>query len=228
MPEDMNIEAAYALSERGGDAPEGRPRWRELGEIFEVVILAIVAVATAWSGYQAARWDGRQAFLYGVSTRIRVEADEAATLGGQQRLLDVSTFNTWIEVSALGKDRVADLYVDRFSPEFRVAFDAWLLTKPFSNPDAPPGPSFMPEYHNERAEHAAELNERANEAFDRGTEARETADRYVRQTVLFATVLFLVAISQRFTYRAVRHTATALAGALMIFALLGVATLPRI
>lgn len=228
MPEEMNIEAAYALSERGGDAPEGPPRWRELGEIFEVVILAIVAVATAWSGYQAARWDGRQAFLYGVSTRIRVEADEAATLGGQQRLLDVSTFNTWIEVSALGKDRVADLYVDRFSPEFRVAFDAWLLTKPFSNPDAPPGPSFMPEYHNERTKHAAELNERANEAFDRGTEARETADRYVRQTVLFATVLFLVAISQRFTYRAVRHTATALAGALMIFALLGVSTLPRL
>lgn len=228
MPEEMNVEAAYALSERGADAPEERRRWKELGEIFEVVILAIVAVATAWSGYQAARWDGRQAFLYGVSTRIRVEADEAATLGGQQRLLDVSTFNTWIEVSALGKDRVADLYVDRFSPEFRVAFDAWLLTRPLSNPDAPPGPSFMPQYHNSRIEHAAELNERANEAFDRGTEARETADRYVRQTVLFATVLFLIAISQRFTYRAVRQTATALAGALMIFALVGVAALPRL
>jgi hypothetical protein len=228
MPEEMNVEAAYALSERGAATPEEPRRWRELGEIFEVVILAIVAVATAWSGYQAARWDGRQAFLYGVSTVIRVDADEAATLGGQQRLLDVSTFNTWIEVSALGKDRVADLYVDRFSPEFRVAFDAWLQTRPFSNPEAPPGPSFMPEYHNPQIEHAAELNERANEAFETGTEARETADRYVRQTVLFATVLFLVAISQRFTYRAVRQTATALAGALMIFALLGVATLPRL
>jgi hypothetical protein len=228
MPEEMNVEAAYALSERGAATPEEPRRWRELGEIFEVVILAIVAVATAWSGYQAARWDGRQAFLYGVSTVIRVDADEAATLGGQQRLLDVSTFNTWIEVSALGKDRVADLYVDRFSPEFRVAFDAWLQTRPFSNPEAPPGPSFMPEYHNRQIEHAAELNERANGAFETGTEARETADRYVRQTVLFATVLFLVAISQRFTYRAVRQTATALAGALMIFALLGVATLPRL
>jgi hypothetical protein len=228
MTEEMNIEAAYALSERGGDAPEGRPRWRELGEIFEVVILAIVAVATAWSGYQAARWDGRQAFLYGVSTRIRVEADEAATLGGQQRLLDVSTFNTWIEVSALGKDRVADLYVDRFSPEFRVAFDAWLLTKPFSNPDAPPGPSFMPEYHNEQSEHAVELNKEANSTFEEGTAARENADRYVRQTVLFATVLFMVAVSQRFTYRAVRLTATGLAATLMIFALVGVIWLPRI
>ena len=86
MPEEMNIETAYALSERGAGTPEEHRRWRELGEIFEIVILAIVAVATAWSGYQAARWDGRQAFLYGVSTRIRVEADEAATLGGSYTL----------------------------------------------------------------------------------------------------------------------------------------------
>lgn len=228
MPEDMNIEAAYALSERDAQASGKQRRRRELGEIVEVVILAIVAVATAWSGYQAARWDGRQAFLYHEATRIRVEAGLAATLGGQQRLLDVTTFNTWIEVRAQGQDRIADLYVDRLSPEFRVAFDAWLQTRPFSNPDAPPGPSFMPEYHNQQIEHAAELNERATKASVGGTEARETADRYVRLTVLFATVLFLVAISQRFTYRAVRLAATSLAGALMIIALIGVITLPRL
>lgn len=228
MPEDMNIEAAYALSERDAQASGKQRRRRELGEIVEVVILAIVAVATAWSGYQAARWDGRQAFLYHEATRIRVEAGLAATLGGQQRLLDVTTFNTWIEARAQGQDRIPDLYVDRFSPEFRVAFDAWLQTRPFSNPDAPPGPSFMPEYHNQQIEHATELNKRATEASVSGTEARETADRYVRLTVLFATVLFLVAISQRFTYRAVRLAATSLAGALMIFALIGVITLPRL
>jgi hypothetical protein len=228
MPEEMNIEAAYALSERGAQVSGKQRRRREIGEIVEVVILAIVAVATAWSGYQAARWDGRQAFLYHEATRIRVEAGLAATLGGQQRLLDVTTFITWIEARAQGQDRIADLYVERFSTEFRVAFDAWLQTRPFSSHDAPPGPSFMSEYHNQQIEHAAELNERATEASERGTEARETADRYVRLTVLFATVLFLVAISQRFTYRAVRLAATSLAGALMIFALIGVITLPRL
>ena len=208
--------------------PDKQRRRRELGEIVEVVILAIVAVATAWSGYQAARWDGRQALLYGESTTMRIEADEAVTLGGQQRLLDVSTFNTWIEARAQGQDQIADLYVERFSPEFRVAFDAWLRTRPFSNPDAPPGPSFMPEYHNEQIEHAAELNRQASEAFDGGTEARETGIDYVRLTVLLATVLFLVAVSQRFTYRAVRLTATMLAGGLLIIALFGVVTLPRL
>jgi hypothetical protein len=86
----------------------------------------------------------------------------------------------------------------------------------------------MPEYHNAQSEAATRLNEEANHAFVEGTEARETADRYVRQTVLFATVLFMVAVSQRFTYRAVRLTATGLAAGLMVFALLGVIFLPRI
>ena len=227
MPEDMNLEAAYALSERAGEAPDKRRR-KELSELIEVVILAIVAVSTAWSVYQAARWEGRQSFLYAESTRLRIEANEARTIGGQQRLLDVSTFNTWIEESAQGQDEIADLYVERFSPEYRVAFDAWLALDPFSNPDAPPGPSFMPEYRNEQIERADRLNDRAGETFEVGTDARETADRYVRLTVLFATVLFLVAVSQRFTFHVVRLAANGLAAVLMIIALVGVIVLPRL
>lgn len=34
-----------------------------------------------------------------------------------------------------------------------------------------------------------------------GTAARDTAERYLRDTVLFASVLFLVAIAQRFKVR---------------------------
>jgi hypothetical protein len=52
-------------------------------EIVEAFLLAVVAIATAWGGYQAARWDGRQAELYGRSSTIRKEADQALTLGGQ-------------------------------------------------------------------------------------------------------------------------------------------------
>ena len=92
MSEDMNLEAAYTLSERGGEPEKDtHQRRREISELIEVVVLAIVAVATAWSVYQAARFEGRQAFLYSESTRLRIEADESITLGGQQRLLDAHT-----------------------------------------------------------------------------------------------------------------------------------------
>jgi len=42
-------------------------------EILEVTVLALVAIAIAWSGYQATRWGGRQALL-----RIRVGANALA------------------------------------------------------------------------------------------------------------------------------------------------------
>jgi hypothetical protein len=84
----------------------------------------------------------REAELYAQASTLTIEANELDTLGGQQRLLDVSTFNTWIQARNEGRDELAALYVRRFSNEFRVAFDAWLKTNPFSNPTAPPGPSF--------------------------------------------------------------------------------------
>lgn len=228
MPEGMNVEIAHKLSGSGHEEHGRRRGWKEASEIVEVILLAIVAVATAWSGYQAARWDGRQAFLYGTASRQRIEADAALTLGGQQKLLDITTFNTWIAEQQSGDQEIADLYVRRFSAEFRVAFDAWLATHPFTDPQAPPGPGFMPEYHNSLNEQGATLNEAASVSFDEGTLARETADRYVRQTVLLATVLFLVAVAQRFTDRAVRMTAGGIAAVLMIIAVSGIATLPRI
>ena len=38
-------------------------------------------------------------------------------------------------------DKLAAIYARRFSPEYRVAFDAWLKTEPFTKPDAPSGTS---------------------------------------------------------------------------------------
>ena len=228
MPEDMNLEIAAALSEREEREAREKRRWEELVEIVEVALLAIVAVATAWSGYQAARWDGRQAFLYGASSTLHFEAEAAETLGAEQQLQDITTFNTWIQAHQQGDEELADLYVRRFSPEYRIAFDAWLETRPFSNPAAPPGPIFMPEYRNPDAERAAALNERARSMFEAGTAARETGERYVRQTVLFATVLFLVAIAQRFRFRGVRIAASVVAGVLMIVALVGMVSLARL
>lgn len=225
----MNIEAAHKLVEQpeGSPAAEGH-NWEQLAEILGVIVLALVAIATAWSGYQAARWDGRQAFLYGTASRLRIEADETITLGGQQKLLDVSTFNTWIQAKQAGDEQLAALYVRRFSPEYKVAFDAWLKTDPFHDPSAPPGPAFMREYVNAGNVAGQKLNDEASATFDEGTEARETAERYVRQAVLWASVLFLVAIAQRFKFRAVRMAAGIIALVVLIYAISGIVAFPRI
>jgi hypothetical protein len=226
MPEGMNVEIAHKLSKTEGKS--SKLRWEELTEIAEAVVLALVAVATAWSGYQAARWDGRQALLYATSAKLRVEAGLAATEGGQQRLLDVVTFNTWIEAKETKDAKVAALYERRFSPEYRVAFEAWLKTKPATNPDTPAGPSSMPQYHNALLQRSEQLNQEGTSAFAEGTQARETADNYVRGTVLLATVLFLIALAQRFKLRHVRLGLLAVAAGLTVYGLAAVAMYPRL
>ena len=201
---------------------------RDRVELVATILLAFAAVATAWSGYQAARWDGRQAELYARASTTRIEADESLTLGGQQRLLDVSTFNTWIQATTDGKQELADLYVRRFSPEYAVAFEAWLATDPFNNPDAPPGPSYMPHYRNSQIDQGTAMNEEANRIFEEGTAARTQAEDYVQTTLIFATVLFLLALSPRFKLRNVRIGVAVVAAALMILGVVTIAVFPRL
>jgi hypothetical protein len=229
MPESFNVEIAGTIAEASeAAATPARPRRVRVVEILEAALLAVVAIATAWSGYQAAKWDGRQAELYGESATIRVRAAQLLTLGGQQRLLDVTTFNTWIEAQSEGRRGLAALYERRFSPEFKIAFDAWIATDPLSNPDAYPGPSFMPEYVNPQIDEGTELNDLATRVFHAGTAARHRADDYVRTTVVLATVLFLLALSQRFTSLQVRVGVLGVAGGLMLYGLLTIATFPRL
>jgi hypothetical protein len=140
----------------------------------------------------------------------------------------VSTFNTWIEARSEGRRELAALYERRFSPEFKIAFDAWLAVDPLSNPKAPPGPSFMPEYVNPRIDRGSELNERATHVFDEGTTARSLADDYVRTTVVLATVLFLLALSQRFRLFRVRVGVLVVAGGLMMYGLFAIITFQRL
>jgi hypothetical protein len=226
MPEQMNVEVAHKLSERESKAGEKR-RWEEVIEILEVVLLAAAAIATAWSGYQAARGDGRQSVLYGQSSRDRFQADAASTLGGQELVADSSMFNAWLQAKAANNPQLQAAFARRFTPEYGSAFQAWLKTDPFTNPAAPAGPGYMPQYHNRQLEEARRLNDRASAAFTEGTEARETADTYVRVTVLFALVLFLVAVGQRFRVRIVRIGVNAVAFGLLAYGLYSLSTLPR-
>ena len=153
MPEQMNVEVAHKLSEREKTAAEKR-RWEEVLEIVEVVVLALAAIATAWSGYQAARGDGQQSILYSKASVDRVRANTAASLGQQRLAADGAMFSAWLEARAANDRQLQAMLVRRFSPEYRTAFTAWLATEPFTNPDAPSGPGYMPEYHNPQTEQA--------------------------------------------------------------------------
>ncbi len=229
MPEGMSIEVAHHLSEHEGksEPDEHRPRLHRVLEIIEVALLAVVAIATAWSGYQAARFDGKQSLQYGESSRLRFEADAASTRGGQELAADSAGFNTWQQAQADGQTALMGRIERRFTPDYRAAFDAWLQTDPLNDPTAPPGPGYMPGFSNPNMDKAAELNAEASSLFDEGTEARETGEKYVRDTVLFASVLFLVAMAQRQRSHGARVATNTIALGLLAFVMFSILTLPR-
>lgn len=220
-------ELAAGETAAGEKKSQRKRRWETLVEVVEVVVLAIVAVATSYSGYSAARWDGRQALRYGHASTDRFKADAASTRGGQELVADASIFTAYLQAHAAGDTRLATQYVRRFTPDYRTAFNAWLKTGPFTNPAAPAGPADMPQYRNPHLETAAHLNATASATFDEGSIARDNAEAYLRDTVLFATVLFVVAIAQRFKVRAVRVTTTAIGLALAAYTGAEMLTLPR-
>jgi hypothetical protein len=85
----------------------------------------------------------------------------------------------------------------------------------------------MAEYRSSKTEEAAKLNDQASEVFEKGTKARQLSDEYVRATVTLATVLLLIAISQRFDIRGVRVGLLVTATLLLCFPVYHILTLPR-
>lgn len=173
-------------------------------EVVATLILAVAALATAWSGYQASLWDGIQSSDYSIASALRVEAAQAHDEANELRLADLSVLEGYLQAATTGDDELADFYVERVREEAKPAFDAWIALDPLTDPDAPASPFDLPEYQLEAAQEAQRLTEQAAATFATGEEANGYSDTYTLSTVLFASALFFAAVSDRFSIRGAR------------------------
>ena len=65
-------------------------------EIGSAVLLALATVATAWSGYQASRWNGEQAKAFSKANAARIEATGASDLANAQTQIDVAGLQVYV------------------------------------------------------------------------------------------------------------------------------------
>jgi hypothetical protein len=114
----------------------------------------------------------------------------------------------------------------RFSPNFRSAFDAWLATNPATNPNAPPGPTYMPQYQQPELTHANQLDAQATAEYAAGAKAGSNSDGYIRITVCLATVLFLAGIGSHFGYRVIRYGLAGVGFAILSLSIVLLVTAP--
>jgi hypothetical protein len=194
--------------------------------ITEAALLSIVTILAAWSGYSAAKWGTESSLQLAKASATRAKANRAFQESLTFRVEDSTTFNAWFGAYAAGNEEAMRVAARRFRPQYRVAFDAWIATHPFTNPRAPHGPQYMPQYHPTGEARARLLDEEADARYAEGQDSAETGDRYVRTTVILASVLFLVGISSHFPVRGVRFGLIAVGGLLLIVGVVAILRLP--
>ena len=207
---------AEKAEEADGSAAEPK-RHDRLITIVEAVLLAVVAVLAAWSGFAAAKWGTESSLQLAKASAARTEANRADFEGFALRNFDSSTFGALFSAYVAGNKQAEHVAELRFRPNFLVAFNAWLKTHPFTDPHAPKGPTYMPEYVQPGLAQANALNARANNYYTLGAQAGTNADNYVPTTVFLATVLFLVGISGHFRVHAARIALISVGGVILAF-----------
>jgi hypothetical protein len=234
MPEGLDpIEAGRKLHEHGeaaereaadrqaakDEADKARERHFRILQICEATLLALVTIAAAWAGYAAAKWGTASRVEIAQSSTLRNLATRADLEALSTKNFDSSTFNAWFIAYTLGNKQKEAVAERRFRPQFRVAFNAWMATDPVHNPNAPPGPTYMPQYKLPVQAQAKALDSRATAKFNEGSHAGEISDNYIRITVFLAAVLFLVGIGSTFKIHNIRYALVTFGLALLVVAI---------
>jgi hypothetical protein len=124
-------------------APEACDR---LISIAETALLSVVALLAAWSGYSAAKWGTESSLSLAKASSTRTKANLDEIEATQIRTLDSVSFNAAETAYAANDPKLFRLAIRRLRVGYRPAFEAWLVTHPLKNANAPPDPSYMPQY----------------------------------------------------------------------------------
>jgi hypothetical protein len=221
---EISEHAKHAAEHAVGSLENRKADWISISE---AILLSVVAIIAAYSGYSAAQWNTHSSVSLAAADAARTKANRADLESLAQRNFDSSTFNTWFTAYIAKDARGMALAKKRFSPAFRIAFNAWWATDPTTNPKSPPGPTYMPQYQQPQLAAARALDTVAQAHFAAGAAAGANSDKYIRVTVYLATVLFMIGISAHFPLLAARYGLVTIGSLLVIFSVIQLLQLPR-
>ena len=191
------------------------------------VLMALATVGTAWCSYKSASWTRQSNRLMNEYNSLERRAGVLTLQGMQSATIHSAMFMQMLAAQEAGNEKLANFYVERFPPDVRKAYDAWLAQKPFENPKADPHP-FVPNLYESRgSREAAELSAKAANNLLVARRAGNTSGQYLANTVLFATMLFFANAVLKFEQKRVRIVSFAFAVAVFVFSVVRTALLPR-
>ena len=196
-------------------------------EPITALIMALATVGTAWCSYQSAAWTGHSNRAMNQFNILERKAGLLNIQGAQAVSIHAAMFMQVLAAQQAGNNQLADFYVQRFPPDVRKAYDAWIAQKPFENPNADPHP-FVPNLYEVRGtREAAEATANGAKQLEDARRAGLISRQYLANTVLFAAVLFFANAAGKFEQRRVRVPSFFFALAVFVFALTRIIVLPR-
>jgi hypothetical protein len=190
------------------------------------VLMALTTLCTAWCSYKSAAWTRRSNGLMNESNTLERRAALLDVQGSQALIIHASMFMQLLAAQHAGDEKLASFYAERFPPDVKKAYEAWLAQKPFENRAADAHP-FVPNLYEVRG--TADAAAARADSVRRVTEAREAGNRsgqYLANTVLFATVLFFAGTAGKFEQARVRLFAATFGVALFAFAVIRMLLMP--
>lgn len=214
-------------------------------ELVATVIMALAAIFTAWAAFQSAKWSGEQATAFSKAGATRTESTRFDTQAGQQTGIDVAIFTSWLdalnadvnegliefgpgEVYEPTLETLSGFLYERVRPEFKPAFDAWLILFAEDRDTAPPTPFAMDEYVLAAGEEAKRLQTEADDFAAEAGQANQNSDDYVLTAVAFALVLFFGGVSSKLGSKRNSYLAVGIATVMFIGATWVLLSLPKI
>src|SRR5437763_4302858 len=154
------------------------------------VLMALTTLCTAWCSYESAAWTRRSNRLMHESNALERQAALLDVQVSQALIVHTSMFLQLLAAQHAGNEQLASFYAERFPPDVKKAYEAWLAQKPFENRTADAHP-FVPNLYQVRgATEAAAARADAERRVDEARAAGNRLGQYPAHTVLFATVLF--------------------------------------
>jgi hypothetical protein len=185
-------------------------RQSALFEPLALVLLSLATVGTAWCSFQAAVWGGisQRSMNESAAAGRRAAADQLQS--SQMGLLDVLLFSQYINAHSASNENLARFYADRFRGEAKAAFEAWIATDPFVDPNALPHPFVTNFYQPRLLESSREAEAESLGLWQRAGESGRISRGYILITVLLACALFCGGTAARFEAVWIRRSVLAL------------------
>ena len=131
MPEALSAsEVGKEIAAHRKHQAERHARRDRLISIVEAILLSVVALIAAWSGYSAAKWGTESSLALAEASATRTEASLASVQATQIRTLDSVSFNAAFEAYANHDPGLFRVALKRMRPGYRPAVSYTHLTLP--------------------------------------------------------------------------------------------------